>query len=54
MGVHWLAKKAAKMAKKHLKGTVLQRLKREMITSSDVSTGKHETLGYKLNKLDNV
>ena len=38
------------------KGTTLGQLKREMIASSGVSTltGKHETLGRKLNEPDNV
>ena len=56
MAVHRLVEKAVKMAEKHPKGTALGQLKREMIASSDVSTstGKHETLGCKLNKLDNV
>ena len=50
MAVHRLVEKASKMAEKHPKGTVLGRLKSEMIASSDVSAGgKHETLGRKLN-----
>ena len=55
MAVHRLVEKASKMAEKHPKGTVLGRLKSEMIASSDVSAGKHEILGHKLNnKLNNI
>ena len=56
VAVHRLVEKASKMAEKHPKGTVLGQLKREMISSLDVSTltGKHETLGRKLKELDNV
>ncbi len=55
MAVHRLVEKASKMAEKHPKGTVLGQLKREVIASSDVSAGKHESLGRKLNnKLHNV
>ena len=49
MAVHRLVEKASKMAEKHPKGTVLGRLKSEMIASSDVLAGKHQTLGRKLN-----
>ena len=56
VAVHRLVEKASKMAEKHPKGTTLGQLKREMIASSGVSTltGKHETLGRKLNEPDNV
>ena len=53
--VHRLGEKASKMAEKHPKCTVLGRLKSEMIASSDVLAGKHETLRCKLNnKFHNV
>ena len=59
VAVHRLVEKASKMAEKHPKGTVLGRLKSEMILEmiaySDVSAGKHQTLGRKLNnELHNV